>query len=215
MNFLLFEKHLLKTTVSSLLSYYWAVLKIKLQFLTSFYLFMFIVKTHGIGARDQSVKKTYQIHTILLEHGWSFLTSGNKYTENMKLYCFLIRFIRTFPVVLGAVYEKQLNAKSKWNPGSDPTVVCCVCRRIVCLCPMMSNITTDDCNPHLYRQTLCSHLSERKARLMHTHKSALIPDCIIPLHVDEIWDDLLLFHHGLLLYSEMWRKSAKHQGLSG
>lgn len=34
---------------------------------------------------------------------------------------------------------------------------------------------------------------------MHTRKSAIIPDCVIPLDVDELWDDLLLFHHGLLL----------------
>lgn len=59
-----------------------------------------------------------------------------------------------------------------------------------------------DGNPDLCGQTPCSHLSERKAGLVHIRKAALTPDCVIPLDVDEIWDDLLLFHHGLLLCLE-------------
>lgn len=50
----------------------------------------------------------------------------------------------------------------------------------------------------------------RKAGLGHIRKSTLKPDYVILLDVDEIWDDLLLFYHGLLLRSEMWGKSAKH-----
>lgn len=57
--------------------------------------------------------------------------------------------------------------------------------------------------------------NERKAGLGRKRKSALIPDYVIPPDVDELWDDLLLFYHGLLLCSEMWRKSAKHEGFYG
>lgn len=77
------------------------------------------------------------------------------------------------------------------------------------------DVQHNDCNPDLCGQTLCSHLSERKAGLVHIRKSVLIPDCVIPLDVDEIWDDLLLFYRGLLLCSEMWRKSAKHKRFFG
>lgn len=59
-----------------------------------------------------------------------------------------------------------------------------------------------DGNPDLWGQTPCSHLSERKAGLVHIRKAALTPDYVIPLDVDEIWDDLLLFYRGLLLCSE-------------
>lgn len=65
------------------------------------------------------------------------------------------------------------------------------------------------------RPDLCSHLTKDKLDLHRMCKSALIPDYIIPLDVDEIWDDSLLFYCGLLLCLEMWRKSAKHNGLCG
>ena len=69
----------------------------------------------------------------------------------------------------------------------------------------------NDRNPHLCGQTPCSHLSERKAGLVHIRKSALIPDYVIPLDVDEIWDDSLLFYRGLLLCSEMEEKVSQAQ----
>lgn len=74
------------------------------------------------------------------------------------------------------------------------------------------HVQYNDRSPDLCVQTLCRRKSERKAGLERIRKSAVIPDYVIPLDVDEICGDLLLFYRGLLLYLELWRKSAKHNG---